>query len=181
MNKPQVVAMLGLLDRAGLTNYREGMAEAWLLVLESERPEDAMEATKRLIATRGDGNTWIVPADVLSEIALVRRERIRAVLDGSLPCPPPEIDPDNHGAYQAWRKTFMEALGDGQPLHHAETAAAHAAGIPPVHRALEEHRGAKRRELEAAPVQSDERASSSAREAIEAVLRRLAEPKKTPR
>lgn len=178
MNKQETVALIAMLDRAGLTKAREGMEDAWLMVLGTERAEDAFEATKRLIATRGNGDTWVVPADIIAQIALVRRERIRAVTTGSLPMPPREIDPDDVGPYLAWTKAFNRALGDGMSLADAEIAAAHAAGIPPVHRALEEYRGGTPLQIESGRrSEAAKRASDAAREAILAILRDRAEEK----
>ncbi|QIK82645.1 hypothetical protein [Sanguibacter sp. HDW7] len=172
MNKQETVALIAMLDRAGLTKAREGMEDAWMLVLEPLRAQDVVEAVKRIIATRGDGNTWIVPADVIAEVALVRRERIRAVTTGSLPVPPREIDPDDVGPYMAWVKAFKLALGDGMSLVDAEIAAAHAAGIPPVHRALEEYHGAMPLQIESGrSSETAKRASAAARDAILAILR----------
>ena len=175
MNKQETVALIAMLDRAGLTKAREGMEDAWMLVLEPLRAQDVVEAAKRIIATRGDGNTWIVPADVIAEVALVRRERIRAVTTGSLPMPPREIDPDDVGPYMAWTKAFNLALGDGMSLADAETVAAHAAGIPPVHRAIEEYQGTPPRQIESGrSTDTAKRASAAAREAL-AILRERAE------
>lgn len=172
MNKQETVALIAMLDRAGLTKAREGMEDAWLMVLGTERAEDAFEATKRLIATRGNGNTWVVPADVLEQIVLVRRERVRNVMQGALPMPPRELDPDDSGAYLAWTKTFTRALGDGLPLRDAETAAADAAGIAPVHRSLEEHRTSAPLQIESGrSTDTAKRASAAARDAILAILR----------
>lgn len=172
MNKQETVALIALLDRAGLTKAREGMEDAWMLVLEPLRPQDAVEAAKRIIATRGDGNTWVVPADVLEEVIHLRRGRIRAVTEGLHPMPPREIDPDDVGPYMAWTKAFNLALGDGMSLVDAETAAAHAAGIPPVHRAIEEYRGAPPRQIESGrSTETAKRASAAAREALLAILR----------
>lgn len=176
MNKQETVALIAMLDRAGLTKAREGMEDAWMLVLESFRAQDVVEAAKRIIATRGDGNTWIVPADVIAEVALVRRERVKAVMAGRLPMPPSEIDPDDVGPYMAWTKAFNLALGDGMTLVDAETAAAYAAGIPPVHRAIEEYQGAPPRQIESGrSTDTAKRASAAAREALLAILRERAE------
>lgn len=175
MNKQETVALIAMLDRAGLTKAREGMEDAWMLVLEPLRAQDVVEAAKRIIATRGDGNTWIVPADVIAEVALVRRERIRAVTTGSLPVPPREIDPDDVGPYMAWTKAFVRALGDGMSLADAETAAAHAAGIPPVHRAIEEYQGTPPRQIESGRSPASRRASDAAREVLAAAVRGVSE------
>jgi len=185
VNKQETVALIALLDRAGLTKARQGMEDAWLLVLEPFRAQDALEAARRIIATRGDGNTWVVPGDVIAEIALVRRERAYAVTRGALVMPPPEIDPDDVRAYDTWLKTFVRSLGDGMQLKDAEQAAAEAAGIAPVHRAIEEYRGEMSvRQIESGNAgttcQAAQRGharsgAAAAREALEAAIRAVTE------
>ena len=97
-------------------------------------------------------------------------------MQGALPMPPRELDPDDSGAYLAWTKTFTRALGDGLPLRDAEAAAADAAGIAPVHRSLEEHRTSAPLQIESGrATETAKRASAAARDAILAILRDRAE------
>ena len=148
MNRIEVTGLLAYLDRLGLLAFKPGMEDAWFDVVSHLSADDATTAARRLAAQDlPDGRFVARPGDVIDAVGQIRRERIRAVLDGSLPCPPPEIDPDDVPAYQAWRRSFMRALGDGRTLHDAETVACEAAGIPPVHRPVEVHRAPEFRQI----------------------------------
>lgn len=130
MRLSDALKLITLLNRAGLLPATEGQAEVWALALGDTRPQDAFDAARHLLSTRTVENRWTVPGDVLTAVAHVRSQRVRTALAGSEPSPPPELDPDNVQAYQAWRRTLVNALGDGQPRATAEAAACAAAGIP---------------------------------------------------
>ena len=147
MDARESLIVIGMLERCGRVQVVKGQAGAWALALSHIRVEDAQAAVTLMIRDPAPASRWVIPNDVIAAVEVIRRERIRAVLDGSLPCPPPEIDPDDVPAYQAWRQSFMRALGDGRTLHDAETVACEAAGIPPVHRPVEVHRAPEFRQI----------------------------------
>ena len=148
MNREQVTAMLGYLDRQGMVATKDGVMEAWHDVLSHVPVDDARAAARRLAASGlPDGKFHARASDVLDAVKAIRRERVRAVMQGALPMPPREIDPDDVGPYLAWTKAFTRALGDGRTLHDAETVACEAAGIPPVHRPVEVHRAPDVRQI----------------------------------
>lgn len=135
----QFEAMLLLAKAATFDNRKElgdETAASWAQALGDVRLEDALLAVVEYYThTR-----WpIMPSDILDGVRTIRTGRIRAVMGGAEPMPPPEIPADDVDAYQAWRKTFTRALGDGAGLIGAETVACEAAGIPVVHRAITAH------------------------------------------
>ena len=147
MDAREALIVIGVLERCGRVQVVKGQADAWALAMSHIRLDDAQAAVTLMIRDPAPASRWVIPNDVIAAVEVIRRERIRAVLDGSLPCPPPEIDPDDVPAYQAWRRSFMRALGDGRTLHAAETVACEAAGIPPVHRPVEVHRAPEFRQI----------------------------------
>lgn len=139
MKPTEALLVITALNRAGLAHAVEGQAEVWARALSQVSPDDALAAVDRITATRTSENRWVVPGDVLEAVRSARNDRVRAALDGAAPLPPREIDPDDVGAYQAWRKAFLKALGDGRSLRDAESVACQVVGIPVVHRGVEAH------------------------------------------
>jgi hypothetical protein len=139
VNGEEAVRVTLALNRAGLLRVVADMDIVWGDALRHTSFEDASHAVRALVAERTAANSWVVPGDVLAGVRRLRAARVRAALGTAAPVPPPEVPADDVGAYQAWRHTFLTALGDGRSLHDAETVACEAAGIPPVHRELTAH------------------------------------------
>ncbi|MBF0721944.1 hypothetical protein [Sanguibacter inulinus] len=114
----------------------DSVATSWSQVLADVDFADAEAAVLKHYAASSE---WIMPAHIRAGVQRIRAERVRAVLGTAAPVPPPEVPADDVQAYQAWRRAFLAALGDGRPLHDAETVACEAAGIEPVHRELTAH------------------------------------------
>lgn len=139
MKRSEAVLLLTALNRAGLLHVVAGQPVVWAEALSHTSMEDAEAAVNQIIRERTSENRWVVPGDVLAAVRGIRNARINAVLQGAEPAPPAELV-DDVARYNAWRRGFNRALGDGRTLHDAEVVAAHAAGIPPVHRAIDVHR-----------------------------------------
>ena len=114
----------------------EATAVSWAEALDDIRLPDAIDA---VVEHYSHTRQWIMPADIRAAVRAMRDARIHAVLQGAEPAPPAELV-DDVTAYNNWRRSFNRALGDGRTLHDAEVVAAQAAGIPPVHRAIDVHR-----------------------------------------
>ncbi len=109
MNQTETVNVLAALNRAGLVRVVEGQAAVWADALQSVRYPDAVEAARRMIATRTSENRWVTPGDLRAEIRSLRAARLTAV-----PPPLPAVDPDDVAAYQAERRRLIEAIADGR-------------------------------------------------------------------
>lgn len=117
-------------------NLDDETALSWAQALDGIRLIDAMDA---VVEHYSHTREFIMPADVRAGARKMRDARINAVLQGAEPAPP-DVLVEDVARYNAWRRGFNRALGDGLPLHDAEVVAAEAAGIPPVHRAIDVHR-----------------------------------------
>lgn len=133
MKHSEAVLLLTALNRAGVLHVVEGAVAVWADALQDIRYEDATQAVRDIIANRTHQERWTVPGDVIAGVRTIRNARLRTMLGGTEPMPPEELA-DDVTAYNNWRRGFNKALGDGHNIHQAETAAAAAAGIPPIHR-----------------------------------------------
>lgn len=149
MKRSDTVLLLAALNRAGILHVVEGQAAVWAEALSHTSYEDAEAAANQIIRERTSENRWVVPGDVLATVRKIRDARIHAVLQGAEPAPP-DVLVDDIAGYNDWRRSFNRALGDGLPLRDAEVVAAQAAGIPPVHRAIDVHRFPMFKRLESA-------------------------------
>lgn len=139
MTPIEALELVTYLNRAGLLKVVTGTSDVWADVLSHTSAEDATAAARKIASERTNENPWVVPGDVLAAVRVIRDSRIHAVLQGAEPAPP-DVLVDDVTAYNNWRRSFNRALGDGLVLHDAEVVAAKAAGIPPVHRAIDAHR-----------------------------------------
>ena len=91
----------------------------------------AFEAARWLSQNRGSAAYGQAkPADLLGAVKAVRRARIDDLLGNApVPEPPAELDPDNVGAYLAWRKAWVKAAGDGASVDQANAHADLVLGI----------------------------------------------------
>jgi hypothetical protein len=83
-------------------------AKAWALALDGFRFEDCREA---IVAHYRTSREWMMPADVIGGVKRLRAKRISEF--GTLPDPPPELDPDDTRALAAWMRQTRAAIGDG--------------------------------------------------------------------
>lgn len=149
MNETQALLLITALNRAGLLHAVQGQAELWAATLHDIRYEDATQAVRDIIANRTHQERWTVPGDVIAGVRTIRNARLRTMLGGTEPMPPEELA-DDVTAYNNWRRGFNKAVGDGHNIYDAETAAAAAAGIPPIHRPAIDYRlGHRPRQLTA--------------------------------
>lgn len=135
----QFEALLLLAKAATFDNRKElgdEAAQSWSEALGGVDPVDAARA---IVEHYTHTREFIMPSDIRAGVRRIRGARIDAVLTGSEPLPPACLA-DDPARYQAWRKAFLGALGDGRPLRDAETAACVAADTPVEHRAVEAHR-----------------------------------------
>lgn len=102
----------------------EADARAWAEALPDIRLEDARAAIVRHYRERRD---WIMPADVLGLVRIVRRDRIiEAECRGALRVEPPrDLDADLD---ITWRREYRAALGDGEDITSADARACSAVG-----------------------------------------------------
>lgn len=149
MTPIEALELVTYLNRAGLLKVVKGTSDVWADVLSHTSAEDATAAARKIASERTTENAWVVPGDVLAAVRAIRNARINAVLQGAEPAPPAELV-DDVARYNEWRRGFNRALGDGRTLHDAEVIAAEAAGIPPVHRAIDVHRFPMFKRLESA-------------------------------
>lgn len=81
---------------------------AWGLLLEDVRFEDAKEAVTRVARKQ----PFVSPSEIIAEVRKIRRKRIDEF--GPVPPPPAEVlDPDNWQAFIEWQKAAEKAIGDG--------------------------------------------------------------------
>lgn len=127
MQRSETLKVVARLNLANLTQAREGQADVWHDAIGHLRYADADAAAIHLSATRGsDSYGQVKPADVLAVVAELRRGRVHEALGGphgTLPAPPPEVDPDDVGRYLAWQQAWVKAAGDGCTAAEAERVA----------------------------------------------------------
>ncbi len=146
MRPSEATALLTKASSFDNREVSEATAISWAEALEGIRLQDAIDA---VVEHYSHTRQWIMPADIRAGVRAMRNARINAVLQGAEPAPPAELV-DDVAAYNEWRRGFNRALGDGRTLHDAEVIAAQAAGIPPVHRAIDVHRFPMFKRLESA-------------------------------
>lgn len=83
-------------------------AKAWAMALDGLRFEDCREA---IVTHYRTSREWMMPADVVSGVKRMRRERLQAF--GALPDPPADLDPADPAAYQRWMRETTTAIADG--------------------------------------------------------------------
>lgn len=86
--------------------------DAWALVLDDVRIEDAQDALKALKGRQ----TWIDVSDILQEVRKARAKRIERYGHYD---PPAELDPDDTEAYTQWLADTRRAIGDGDTPERA--------------------------------------------------------------
>lgn len=127
MQRSETLKVVARLNLANLTQAREGQADVWHDAIGHLRYTDADAAAIHLTATRGsDSYGQVKPADVLAVVTELRRRRVHDALggpNGTLPAPPPEVDPDDVGRYLAWQQAWVQAAGDGCTAAEAERVA----------------------------------------------------------
>lgn len=123
----EIVARLHL---SGLLSVRDGAAIAvWHADIGHLDKATAVAACHWLEQNRSsDAYGPTKPADLLTAVARIKRDRIDAVLRGApTPAPPAELDHDP-AAGVAWQQAWIAAAGDGathdQATTHADTALA---------------------------------------------------------
>jgi hypothetical protein len=84
----------------------EYTADAWGLLLEGVRFEDAKEAVVKVAQKQ----PWVSPAEIISEVKKLRRKRIDEF--GPI-TPPADLDPDDTVAYRDWWQNVQRAIADG--------------------------------------------------------------------
>ena len=81
--------------------------DAWALVLEDDRYEDARQALKELSREQ----PFVHVSEIVKRIKRIRSKRVADF--GPLPDPPKHIDPDDTAAHIRWLDETTEAIGDG--------------------------------------------------------------------
>lgn len=83
-------------------------AHAWAAALDGLRFEDCREAVIRHYRASRE---WMMPSDVIGGVRKLRDQRLSEF--GTLPDPPPHIDPDKTGELIAWLEETRTAIADG--------------------------------------------------------------------
>jgi hypothetical protein len=81
--------------------------DAWGLILEDIRFDDAHEALVRLARKQ----PFVSPAEIIREVKKIRAKRIDEY--GPI-TPPADLDPDDTAAYREWWANVQKAIADGE-------------------------------------------------------------------
>lgn len=109
MNIDETEDMLKTMRRLGM-RIDDGpirdTAEAWALILDDTRAEDAREAVVRAARI---GTQFPTPHQVIEGVRTVRLSRLEAC-----PIPPPNVDPDDVEAWMMENRAIKTAIMDGR-------------------------------------------------------------------
>lgn len=81
--------------------------DAWGVLLEDVRFEDAKEAVTRVARKQ----PFVSPSEIIAEVRKIRRKRIDEF--GPI-TPPADLDPDDTAAYREWWANVQKAIADGE-------------------------------------------------------------------
>lgn len=112
-----LLAMVAAYDRRTV-----GQADvaAWHSELE---PYDLPTCSAAVRAHYAESREWLMPADVVTRVKAIRRERI------PLAMPEPPVDPADVPRHLAWQRAWRAGCADGLTSEQAEANADRAVGI----------------------------------------------------
>ncbi|MCY4726727.1 hypothetical protein NYO98_10595 [Nocardioides sp. STR2] len=119
MNAAEAAAALGIASSFDRRTVGEADAQAWGAALADIRLADARDA---IVAHYRETREWIMPADIIRRVRVIRRER----LVGVTPPTPPAVLADQPRREQRWQQAARTALADGAT---EDQAIAHACGV----------------------------------------------------
>ncbi|GAA4680193.1 hypothetical protein [Nocardioides nanhaiensis] len=122
MNVSEAAAALSVCSSFDRRTVGEADAQAWAAALPDVRFEDARDA---IVAHYRETREWIMPADVLRRVRLVRRERLVGI---AAPTPPAALA-DDPRAEQRWARVARNAIASGATEQEAAATACRAVGI----------------------------------------------------
>ena len=115
MKATEVVKIIGIIRTLCPTQkLDEHTPEAWELVLDDIRYDDAAIAVRTLYRERGNDQEWggrrIEADDIIREVKRMRARRI-----DENPLPPPPRNDMTPVEYIAWRRQITKQIADGNP------------------------------------------------------------------
>lgn len=128
MNNTEAVALIGLLNRAGLVGAMEGQGAVWADALSDITANDALEVARGMVRNRTSAERWVTPGDIRAGARAVRAARlVQAERDSALLLPPPATD--DVRAEVEWTRAYRRALGDGLTAEDADVRACQASRL----------------------------------------------------
>jgi hypothetical protein len=105
MTPTDVVRLIGLVSQISpAQKFDEYTPDAWHMLLDDIRLEDALEAVRRV----GRRQAFIAPADIVTEVKLIRRTRLERADATFVPSADPAA-----GSYDEQLIAHRKAIGDG--------------------------------------------------------------------
>ena len=123
MTPAEAAMVLGVASSFDRRTVGEADAQAWAAAMPDVRMVDARDA---VVAHYRETRDWVMPADILRRVYVMRRQRLTGITP---PTPPRELA-DRPAAEARWVRMVRRGLGDGMAEADAVAAACDALGVP---------------------------------------------------